>query len=136
MPLIRIDVIEGRSGAEIKALLDAVHRAVLGAFNVPERDRYQIVTEHRASHMIVEDTGLGIRRTQKAVVIEVISRPRGREAKENFYKLVAEELEESCGIASSDIVVAIVENADEDWSFGLGRAQFLTGELKGAAEPD
>jgi phenylpyruvate tautomerase PptA (4-oxalocrotonate tautomerase family) len=136
MPFIRIDVIEGRSGAEIKALLDAVHRAVLGAFNVPERDRYQIVAEHKPSHMIVDDTGLGIGRTKKAVVIEVISRPRGREAKENFYKLVAEELEESCGIAASDIVVAIVDNADEDWSFGLGRAQFLTGELRGAAEPD
>jgi len=26
-------------------------------------------------------------------------------------------------------VVSIVENSDEDWSFGLGRGQFLTGEL-------
>ena len=26
-------------------------------------------------------------------------------------------------------LVSIVENTDEDWSFGLGRAQFLTGEL-------
>jgi hypothetical protein len=39
-PLIRIDVIEGRSEAEIKALLDAAHRAVVAAFKVPERDRY------------------------------------------------------------------------------------------------
>lgn len=40
-PLIRIDVIEGRSEAEIKALLDAAHRAVVAAFKVPER--YQIL---------------------------------------------------------------------------------------------
>jgi hypothetical protein len=26
-------------------------------------------------------------------------------------------------------VVSFVENGDEDWSFGLGRAQFLTGDL-------
>jgi len=25
--------------------------------------------------------------------------------------------------------VSIVENSDEDWSFGLGRAQFLEGDL-------
>ena len=43
MPLLRIDVIEGRSEAELKELLDAVHRATLAAFKVPERDRYQIV---------------------------------------------------------------------------------------------
>jgi len=137
MPLIRIDVIEGRSEAEIRALLDAAHRAMLAAFNVPDGDRYQVLTEHKASRLIIEDTGLGIARTDKVVMVQVISRPRGREAKENFYKLLAEELEESCGIASSDTVVSIVENTDEDWSFGLGRAQFLTGELKaGHAEPD
>jgi len=27
------------------------------------------------------------------------------------------------------VVVSIVENSDADWSFGLGRGQFLTGEL-------
>jgi Tautomerase enzyme len=129
MPLLRFDLIEGRSPDELQALLDAAHRAMLAAFKVPARDRYQIVTEHKPSHMIVEDTGLGIPRTDKVVFLQVTSRPRGREAKEAFYKLLADELERSCGITPSDLVVSIVENSDEDWSFGLGRAQFLTGEL-------
>ena len=51
MPLLRIDVIEGRSEAELKALLDAVHGATLAAFKVPDRDRYQIVHEHPAAEM-------------------------------------------------------------------------------------
>jgi quinol monooxygenase YgiN len=34
-----------------------------------------------------------------------------------------------CGVKASDVVVSITENADEDWSFGYGRAQFITGEL-------
>jgi len=129
MPLLRFDLIEGRTPDELQALLDATHRAMLAAFKVPERDRYQIVTEHKRSHMIVEDTGLGIPRTDKVVFLQVTSRPRGRAAKEAFYKLLADELGKSCGISSSDLVVSIVENTDEDWSFGLGRAQFLTGEL-------
>lgn len=29
-------------------------------------------------------------------------------------------------------MVSIVENTGADWSFGLGRGQFLTGELQGA----
>lgn len=129
MPLLRFDLIEGRSPDELQALLDAAHRAMLAAFKVPERDRYQIVHEHKRAHMIVEDTGLGIPRTDKVVFLQVTSRPRGRAAKAVFYKLLAEELEKSCGLAPSDLVVSVVENADEDWSFGLGRAQLLTGEL-------
>ena len=129
MPLLRFDLIEGRSPDELKTLLDAAHRAMLAAFKVPDRDRYQIVHEHKPGTMIVEDTGLGIPRTDKVVFLQVTSRPRGREAKQAFYRLLTEELEKSCAIAPSDVVVSVVENTDDDWSFGLGRAQFLTGEL-------
>lgn len=129
MPLMKFDVIEGRTDAEIKTLLDAAHRAMVAAFKVPERDRYQILQEHRRGRMIVEDTGLGIDRTDKVVVIQVVSRKRTREKKEALYRLMCQELQRSCGIASSDVMISIVENGDEDWSFGLGRAQFLTGEL-------
>ena len=38
MPLLYIDLIEGRSPAEVKALLDAIHDAVVDAFEVPPRD--------------------------------------------------------------------------------------------------
>jgi hypothetical protein len=119
MPLLRFDLIQGRTDEELKALLDAAHRAMLEAFQVPVRDRYQIVHEHKASRMIVEDTGLDIPRTDKVVFLQVTSRPRKREQKEAFYRL----------LCASDVVVSIVENSDEDWSFGLGRGQFLTGEL-------
>jgi phenylpyruvate tautomerase PptA (4-oxalocrotonate tautomerase family) len=129
MPLLRFDLIEGRTDDELKALLDAAHRAMLAAFKVPERDRYQIVHEHPPSRMIVEDTGLGILRTDKVVFLQMTSRPRKKKQKEAFYRLLCEELERSCGIAPSDVVVSIIENTDEDWSFGLGRGQFLTGEL-------
>jgi hypothetical protein len=129
MPLLKFDLIEGRTSSEIRTLLDAAHRAMLAAFEVPERDRYQIVTEHPASRMIVEDTGLDIPRTDKVVVLQVTSRKRKKKQKEAFYSLLCDELEKSCGIAPSDVVVAFIENGDEDWSFGYGKAQFLTGDL-------
>ena len=129
MPLLRFDLIEGRTDAELQTMLDAAHRAMLAAFKVPERDRYQIVNEYKPSRMIVEDTGLGIPRTDKVVVVQVVSRPRGKKAKQKFYRLLTEELQTSCGIAPSDVMVSVIENTDEDWSFGLGRAQFLEGDL-------
>lgn len=129
MPLIRVDIIEGRSPNEIKALLDATHRSVVAAFKVPAHDRYQIVHEHPPACFVVEDTGLGIMRTRNCVVIQVTTRTHELEAKETFYKQLVRELESTCGIAPSDVVVSIVTNSDEDWSFGDGNAQYLTGEL-------
>ena len=129
MPLLRFDLMEGRSDGDLKRLLDASHEAMLEAFKVPERDRYQIVHEHPASRMIVEDTGLGLERTRHVVMLQVTSRPRSRAMKETFYRLLCERLEAHCGIAPSDVMVNFVTNTDEDWSFGLGRAQFLVGDL-------
>jgi phenylpyruvate tautomerase PptA (4-oxalocrotonate tautomerase family) len=129
MPLLRIDLYKGRTEAERKTLLDALHRAMLAAFKVPERDRDQVVHEHAPATMLMEDTGLDIPRTEKFVFVQVTTRPRTREEKENFYRLVVEDLEKTCGIAPTDVMINMVTCTDEDWSFGLGRAQFLTGEL-------
>ncbi len=129
MPLMRLDLIEGRGDEELKRLLDAVHRAMVDTFKVPERDRYQIVHEHPASRMIIEDTGLDIARTKDVIVLQVTTRPRPQAQKQEFYERLCKELYEQCGIKASDVMVSMVQNTDEDWSFGNGRAQFLTGEL-------
>jgi hypothetical protein len=129
MPLLSFDLIAGRSENQIKRILDVTHEVLVQSFNVPERDRYQIVREHAPSRMIVEDTGLGIERTPNMLVLQVTSRPRSRAMKQVFYSSLVEKLEAACGIAPSDVLVTFVTNSDEDWSFGLGRAQFLTGEL-------
>ena len=130
MPLLYIDLIEGRTPAEVKTLLDAIHDAVVDAFGVPPRDRYQVVHSHPAHEIVAWDTGLGIERSSRLVVLHVVSRRRTREMKEKFYELLASNLADRCGVDPADLIVSITENADEDWSFGHGRAQFLTGELK------
>lgn len=61
MPLLKFHILRGRSEAEINALLDAAHEAMLEAFRVPERDRYQIVFEHDADMFRAQDrTGLSV----------------------------------------------------------------------------
>lgn len=130
MPLVRIDVVEGRSDDQLKSILNATHSALVAAFRIPERDRYQILNEHQAQHFLMEDTGLGIERSANRVLVQVTTRPRPQRAKQNFYHLLCDSLEKECGIDEADVMVSMVTNADEDWSFGHGRAQFLTGELE------
>jgi phenylpyruvate tautomerase PptA (4-oxalocrotonate tautomerase family) len=68
MPLITIDVIKGRSEAELRTLLDTVHAAMVEAFGVPNSDRYQILTEHEPHQLVARDTGLGLTRTEDLVI--------------------------------------------------------------------
>jgi len=129
MPLLRFDVIERRSEEELNVLLNTAHDAMVEAFDVPERDRYQIVHTHKAHEMVIQDTGLGFKRSKDIVLISVTSKTRTKEKKQRLYQLLAERLEANCGLAPTDLMVSIVENDAADWSFGLGEAQFLTGKL-------
>ncbi|WWJ03401.1 tautomerase family protein [Erwinia aphidicola] len=85
MPLLQFDVIQGRSESELKTLLDAAHRAVLTAFNVPARDRYQIVHENKGYQMVFEDTGLDLPRTDNLVMVRVFTSPRSERAEAALY---------------------------------------------------
>ena len=129
MPLLTFDLIEGRTEQEVKTLLDAAHRAVLRAFEVPERDRYQIVHENKAHHMVIEDTGLGLTRTRDLVVVRVYTSTRCVAQNQGLFSLLHEELSEHCGISGDDLIVSMISNQKGDWSFGRGVAQYLTGDL-------
>ena len=129
MPLIRFDMIEGRTETEITKILDISHKVTVDAFQVPEGDRYQIVHQHHPYEMIIKDTGLGFERSKNVIVITITTHTRTHEEKEAYYKKLVLALKEECKIDPADIMVSMVVNEDEDWSFGFGKAQFLTGQL-------
>jgi len=81
--------------------------------------------------MIIQDHGLGIKRSENIVVIHMINR-RGKRTpsqKEKLYALLVQNLKRDCGLDPADLVVWITENESEDWSVGYGKAQFCNGEL-------
>ena len=129
MPLQRFDMVAGRSPAEVQSLLAAAQRAVVAAFRVPASDLYQIVHQHPRHELAAQDTGLGIARSDKLVFLSMTSRPRDESAKLDFYRRLCLELELNCDMSGDDVIVSITINADADWSFGRGLAQFITGEL-------
>lgn len=129
MPLVRIDIHEGRTQAQITALADAVHEVMLEHFGAPPGDRYQIVSEHPPGRLFIEDTGLGFERTHDTVVIQILQQGRDDAQKKAVYAALASTLQARVGLQPSDLMVAIASNTGADWSFGLGRAQFLEGDL-------
>ena len=129
MPLVRIDVQQGRTPDELRKLADTIQDVMLDVFAAPPRDRYQIITEHPKGHIIADDTGLGLQRTDRIVIIQIFQQGRSTEQKQAMYAELAKRLEAECGVPGEDLIISVMANRHVDWSFGLGRAQFLDGTL-------
>jgi hypothetical protein len=91
--------------------------------------RYQIITQHGPYEIICEDTNLGFERTDKLVFIQIFQQGRNAELKQAIYAELQKRLEKDCGVPGTDLISSCSANTPEDWIFGLGRAQFLTGDL-------
>ena len=120
MPLVRLDILEGQSEAFVANLLDATHRVMVQVFALSIHDRHQIVCKHSRDHLVIEDTGLGIERTGNVVVVSITSRPSPEHTRLRFYERLCRELQSSCGISPSDVVVVITP----DWTPGIAGRGF------------
>lgn len=129
MPLVRIEIYEGRSSKEVQQLADTVHEALVKKFATPQDDRFQIIQQHPDNQMIALDYGLGFRRTNKMVLLQVFSQGRTVAQKQAFYAEVAELFDERGIAGPEDLVISLVDNTRADWSLGRGRAQFIVGDL-------
>lgn len=129
MPFVRIDLIRGRRPDEVRAIADATHQALLDVLDIPERDRFQVITEHDADHVVALDADLGFERSERLVMIQIFTQSgRSTEVKQRLFHTIAEQLE-PLGISGEDVFIGMVENGPQDWSFGFGRAQYTEGDL-------
>ena len=129
MPLVRIDLAPGRTEREMRAVADAIHEAIVDVYGIPARDRFQVINELPEGRIIAQDAGLGFERTAGVVMIQIFTqRGRSDEIKQALYARIASGLGE-VGVKGEDVFIGYVENGPQDWSFGFGVAQYMTGEL-------
>lgn len=131
MPLVHIHLIKGAySVHQIKILLDTIQSVMQSHFAAPARDRYQILTQHSPYEIICQDTNLpNLTRSQNLVFLQIFQQGRDAEMKQSMYEELMRRFREMLGLEDGDLIVSVVANERQDWSFGGGRAQFLTGEL-------
>lgn len=116
MPLVRIEIIRGRSLAERKRLLDVVHDALVEAFGIPDDDRTQRMIEHDPENFEIPP-GAGDRYT----LIEITAFPgRSPTAKRHLYQALVRNLGAS-GVPASDISVVLHEPPMENWGIRGGK---------------
>ena len=125
MPLTRISLRRGKPAAYRKAILDGVYRAMRETFNVPEDDRFMLITEHDADDFSYGADYLGIRRSDDLVIIPLtVSDTRNLAQKQALFARIVERLVQNPGLRPEDVFINLVEVAAENWSFGHGVAQY------------
>jgi 4-oxalocrotonate tautomerase len=125
MPLIRIDLLEGKCEEYKRAIADGVHKALVEGAGAPADDRFQVITEYPAGGMIYDPNYLGIKRSDNIVMVQItLSAGRKLGQKRQLFKRMAEILAEKPGLRPEDLLINLVEVAWENWSFGNGEAQY------------
>jgi 4-oxalocrotonate tautomerase len=126
MPLVNIDLLEGRTSEELRLIGDSVHEAMVSQLDVPVRDRFQLITQHTPATLQFNRDYLDIERSDRFVMVRVtLSAGRSTEAKSAFYQQLAQLLADRIGLRTEDLAVILVENERADWSFGRGQASYL-----------
>jgi phenylpyruvate tautomerase PptA (4-oxalocrotonate tautomerase family) len=125
MPLVRIALRRGKSSAHIAALRNGIYEAMRETFNVPENDRFILVSQHDADEFDYDTNYLDIARSDDLVIVQIAcNNTRTIEQKQAFYKRVAEKLAANPGLRPQDVFINLLETAKENWSFGNGIAQY------------
>jgi phenylpyruvate tautomerase PptA (4-oxalocrotonate tautomerase family) len=127
MPLVRIDLIRGKPAAFRKRIGEIIYTAMRDVINVPENDKFQVITQHDAEELNVADSYLGNRYSADIILIQItLNAGRTVEMKKAFFKRIADDLHGQLKVRREDVVINLVEVAKENWSFGGGVAQYAS----------
>jgi phenylpyruvate tautomerase PptA (4-oxalocrotonate tautomerase family) len=125
MPLVRIDLIRGKSVEFRKALGEIVYQAMRDTVDVPANDKFQIITEHAAEELNVADDYLGNTYSKDILLIQItLNAGRTVEMKKALFRKIADDIHARLNVRRDDVVINLVEVTKENWSFGGGIAQY------------
>src|SRR4051812_16632993 len=125
MPLVRIDLVRGKPAAIRKRIGEIVYTAMRDVINVPENDKFQVITQHDAEELNVADSYLGNSYSADIILIQVtLNAGRTVEMKKAFFKRIADELHDQVKVRREGVVINLVEVGKEKWSLGGGVAGY------------
>jgi phenylpyruvate tautomerase PptA (4-oxalocrotonate tautomerase family) len=116
MPLVRLEIRQGRSVTQKQALMNAAHAALVEALRIPDQDRMQRIVEHAR-----EDFELPPGRSDDFVLVEVtMFAGRSRQAKRHLYQALVRNFGK-LRIAPADVFVVLHEPPMENWGIRGGQ---------------
>jgi phenylpyruvate tautomerase PptA (4-oxalocrotonate tautomerase family) len=125
MPFVRVSLSQAFSDTQVAGISTAIHDALVGAFNVPAADRFQVLTRHPPGELVYSPEYLGIPHGDQIVLIHITANEgRTVEMKKTLFAAIASSVAEAGAMSAADVIITLVEVKKENWSFGNGVAQY------------
>ena len=111
MPLVKIEILKGKTPEYKKMLLEGVHAALEKSLGIGSWDRFQRLYELDPEYFEMSDS-----KSDKFTMIEITMFPgRSREQKKLLYEEILKELSSRLDIDRTDVFITINEPANENW---------------------
>jgi phenylpyruvate tautomerase PptA (4-oxalocrotonate tautomerase family) len=117
MPLVKIETKRWMTQEVKRAVLDAVHQALVTAFKVPDWDRNQRIIEYNT-----DDFEASADKGERFTIVTIDAfAGRSLEAKRHLYRELASRLE-AAGIPQTELIVVVHDVPLENWGVRGGQA--------------
>lgn len=117
MPLVKVEIIKGKTVEYKKAVMDGIHEALVKALKIPDHDRIQ-----RLYELEPDCFEYATIKSNKITLIELtIFKGRSFEAKKQLYSEIVNNLDRNPGIPGDDVVIVINEPPLENWGVRGGK---------------
>lgn len=117
MPIVKIEMLKGKTKEYKKAIFDSIHEAIVDVLKTPELDRKQKIYEFEP-----ENFEVGQDMSQDALMIEITAfSGRSYEAKTSLYKMIVGNLKKNPGIEPMDVLIVIKEVPSGNWAIKGGQ---------------
>jgi len=125
MPFARIDLSNDYPEGSGQQVGEIIYGALQQYLNVPENDKFQVITRHDNNELVTPKTYLGIDYSEVIIFIQVtLNEGRTTEMKKSFYKAVCDGVVQKLKVRPQDIIINLIEVNKENWSFGNGDMQY------------
>ena len=114
MPLIRVDIIKGKSPEYKKTMLDCIHEGLMEYIGIEDWDRFQRVIE-----IDKDDFEKPSGKTDNFTIIEItMFQGRSKEQKKKLIEVITKKLGDKLDIIPTDVFIIINEPPNENWGLG------------------
>ena len=124
MPLVKVNLLKGRSAEEKDAIAASIQAALASTLGVPDEDRYQLFNEYDGESLRHTSGYLGLTYTDRLLIVEItflVGRDDG--LKKSLLAAINRNLVAAGVVGGDDVFVLITEIGRANVSFGRGLAQ-------------
>ena len=114
MPLVRIEIIKGKSASFKKELLECVHAGLVEALSIEDWDRFQRIVEIDKEYFETSPD-----KSDSFTIIELTLFPgRTKEQKRTVIECITDRLHKNLASPKEDVFIIIHEPPLENWGLG------------------